>query len=165
MYVENFMSADEAGGVPIFARIRLDEYLETGMGAGIKDGMEGENQATPLIAGADINDVATWTTHLPEEGDPAGTTSAFREYYTWEMGGKTVYMPTFLKNRDSLKADINGTLAGPDGDPATDGDRFGDYTEYQVGDTKTADAEYDADDNDIDEGDAGVENVNYTLKN
>ncbi len=165
VYVENFMSADEAGGVPIFARIRLDEYLETGMGAGIKDGMEGENQATPLIAGADINDVATWTTHLPEEGDPAGTTSAFREYYTWEMGGKTVYMPTFLKNRDSLKADINGTLAGPDGDPATDGDRFGDYTEYQVGDTKTADAEYDADDNDIDEGDAGVENVNYTLKN
>ena len=50
VYVENFMSADEAGGVPIFARIRLDEYLETGMGAGIKDGMEGENQATPLFS-------------------------------------------------------------------------------------------------------------------
>lgn len=29
------------------------------------------------------------------------------------MGGQTVYMPTFLKNRDSLKADINGTYAGP----------------------------------------------------
>ena len=44
VYVENFMSADEAGGVPIFARIRLDEYLETGMGAGIKDGMEGRTR-------------------------------------------------------------------------------------------------------------------------
>ncbi|MBC8545221.1 hypothetical protein, partial [Bianquea renquensis] len=41
VYVENFMSADEAGGVPIYARVRLDEYLETGRGAGIKDGMEG----------------------------------------------------------------------------------------------------------------------------
>ncbi|MBC8545290.1 hypothetical protein, partial [Bianquea renquensis] len=41
VYVENFMSADEAGGVPIYARVRLDEYLEIGWGAGIKDGMEG----------------------------------------------------------------------------------------------------------------------------
>ncbi|MBC8544594.1 DUF6273 domain-containing protein [Bianquea renquensis] len=164
VYVENFMGEGEAGGVPIYARVRLDEYLETGLGAGIKDGMDGENLATPLVAGTDINDVTTWTTHLPEEGDPAGTNSAFREYYTWEMGGKTVYMPTFLKNRDSLKADINGTYAGPDGDPATDEDRYGDYETYTVGQTKTADAEYDADDNDIDEGDAGVEDVNYTLQ-
>ena len=164
VYVENFMGEGEAGGVPIYARVRLDEYLETGLGAGIKDGMDGDNQATPLVAGTDINDVTTWTTHLPEEGDPAGTNSAFREYYTWEMGGQTVYMPTFLKNRDSLKADINGTYAGPDGDPATDEDQYGDYETYTVGQTKTADAEYDADDNDIDEGDAGVEDVNYTLQ-
>ena len=165
VYVENFMSADEAGGVPIYARVRLDEYLETGRGAGIKDGMEGENQATPLVAGTDINDVTTWTTHLPEENDPAGSNSVFREYYTWEMGGQTTYMPTFLKNRDSLKADINGTLAGPDGDPATDEDRYGDYVTYTAGQSKTADAEYDADDNDIDEGDAGVLDVNYSLNN
>ncbi|MBC8545289.1 hypothetical protein, partial [Bianquea renquensis] len=159
------MSADEAGGVPIYARVRLDEYLEIGWGAGIKDGMEGENQATPLVAGTDINDVTTWTTHLPEENDPAGSNSVFREYYTWEMGGQTTYMPTFLKNRDSLKADINGTLAGPDGDPATDEDRYGDYVTYTAGQSKTADAEYDADDNDIDEGDAGVLDVNYSLNN
>ena len=165
VYVENFMSADEAGGVPIYARVRLDEYLEIGWGAGIKDGMEGENQATPLVAGTDINDVTTWTTHLPEENDPAGSNSVFREYYTWEMGGQTTYMPTFLKNRDSLKADINGTLAGPDGDPATDEDRYGDYVTYTAGQSKTADAEYDADDNDIDEGDAGVLDVNYSLNN
>ena len=31
VYVENFMSADEAGGVPIYARVRLDEYLEIGL--------------------------------------------------------------------------------------------------------------------------------------
>ena len=165
VHVENFMSADEAGGVPIYARVRLDEYLEIGWGAGIKDGMEGENQATPLVAGTDINDVTTWTTHLPEENDPAGSNSVFREYYTWEMGGQTTYMPTFLKNRDSLKADINGTLAGPDGDPATDEDRYGDYVTYTAGQSKTADAEYDADDNDIDEGDAGVLDVNYSLNN
>ena len=49
-------------------------------------------------------------------------------------------MPTFDKNKDSLAADINGTFAGPDGDPDTDNDRYDDYVEYALDDQKTADA-------------------------
>ncbi|MFQ9798477.1 MAG: hypothetical protein ACLR23_05585 [Clostridia bacterium] len=74
-------------------------------------------------------------------------------------------MPTCNRNKDSLKADINGTFAGPDGDPATKEDRYGDYVTYTAGQQITADATYDADDNDTDEGDTGVLDVNYTLKN
>ena len=36
VYVENFVSADDPAGVPIYARIRLDEYMEIGTGAGLK---------------------------------------------------------------------------------------------------------------------------------
>ena len=78
------------------------------------------------------------------------------------MGGETVFMPTFDKNKDSLAADINGTFAGPDGDPDTDNDRYDDYVEYALDDQKTADAVYDADDDEDDEGDAAVEGVDVT---
>ena len=62
VYVENFSSYDD-GGVPIFARVRLDEYMEIGRGAGLKAGGTGTNEATPVVAGTDINDVSTWTPH------------------------------------------------------------------------------------------------------
>ena len=167
VYVENFVSADDPAGVPIYARIRLDEYMEIGTGAGLKLGDAGYDtkKAQPLETGANVNDVSTWKTHLPEEGNPAGSSSAFRKYFTWEMGGKTVYMPTFNKNKDSLKADINGTLAGPDGDPSTQEDRYKDYVEYIAGQNKQGNAYYDTDENDVDEGENGLENVNYTVQN
>ena len=71
-------------------------------------------------------------------------------------------MPTFNKNKDSLKADINGTFAGPDNDPETDDDRYADYHAYAAGDTKEADAVYDNDANDIDEGDDATDPENIT---
>ena len=164
VYVENFSSYDD-GGVPIFARVRLDEYMEIGRGAGLKAGGTGTNEATPVVAGTDINDVSTWTPHVPGTSITEGAEGDFHSYWNWTVGGETVFMPTFNRNKDSLKADINGTFAGPDGDPATKEDRYGDYVTYTAGQQITADATYDADDNDTDEGDTGVLDVNYTLKN
>ena len=149
VYVENFSESDF-----IFARIQLREYMETGKDAGT-DRDNPDREATPFFAGADVNDTSTWTVHTP-----GGAHSSFHnEYWKWNLGGETVYMPTFNKNKDSLAADINGTFAGPDGDPDTDNDRYDDYVEYALDDQKTADAVYDADDDEIDEGDAAVEGV------
>ncbi|HJD24576.1 MAG TPA: hypothetical protein H9694_10620 [Firmicutes bacterium] len=157
VYVENFTSGE--GATTIYARVRLDEYMEIGQGAGAAEG----NEAVSVIGGAELDDKSTWTTRLPsgstlvdEEGDA---------YWTWEMGGQGVYMPTFNKNKDSLQADINGTY---DGLSDSDNIHYDDYVEYEVGNTKTDNAYYDADTNDADEGQGtgggagGAENVNYT---
>ena len=153
IYVENF------GDIPIFARIQLREYMETGKDAGInKD--DPNRDATPVLAGTDINDISTWTVHTP--GDPHA--SFHNEYWKWTLGGETVFMPTFNKNKDSLAADINGTFAGPDGDPATDNDRYGDYVNYTLGEQKTGSAVYDADADEEDEGEAAVEGVDIETR-
>lgn len=102
VYVENFTSAAD-DGVNIYARIRLDEYLEWGDNAG-----SGSTDTTSLISGATFANKSSWTTYIP------GQRSEFRNYWTldWADGGSAVYMPTFNKNKDSLLADINGTFEG-----------------------------------------------------
>lgn len=137
VYVENF------GEENIFARIRLDEYLELGEGAGLKAGA-GDNKATPLVPGTDINDVTTWITHKPGATAVEDCDTDFHDYFQWTMGGKTVYMPTFDKNKDSLDADINGTLGG-----TGSGTPYDDYIEYEAGNKEWGDAVYDADDNTV----------------
>ena len=156
VYVENFMSAAE-GGVAIFARVRLDEYMEIGVGAGLKTGDADydSKEAVSLVAGADINDVSTWKTHIPDD-----ETDVFHDdYWSWTLGGQTTYMPTFNKNKDSLAADINGTYDGTD---AADDIHYDDYVPYANGEQKTANTVYDADENEIDEGDGAVEGANIT---
>ena len=136
VYVENFTKPDE-DGTTIYARVRLDEYMEIGQGAGTT----GEtNKAESLVVDADREDVSTWTTRLPGENE------TFGQYWDWAMGGQGVYMPTFNMNKDSLKADVNGTYDATDGT-----NHYIDYVEYAVGDTETGDEIYDADTNDIDE--------------
>ena len=135
VYVENFTD-EETGGLDLFIRVRLDEYLEIGEDAGKNIG-DPQREAEALVAGTDIGDEATWVTHIPgNASDP------FHTYWRWNLGGSTVYMPTFNKDQDSLEADINGTFEGPDGDPTTDADRYGDYHEYQIGETETDTAVY-----------------------
>ena len=135
VYVENFTDPEE-GGLDLFIRVRLDEYLEIGEDAG-KNLDDPQRKAEPLVEGTDIGDETTWVTHIPNNAaDP------FHTYWRWNFGGSTVFMPTFNKDRDSLDADINGTFEGPDGDPATDADRYDDYHEYQLGETKTDTAVY-----------------------
>lgn len=104
VYVENFTSAAN-DGVNIYARIRLDEYLEWGAGAGTTDA---NKNTTSLISGATLDNRSSWTTYIP------GQKNVFRDYWEldWANGGSTVYMPTFNRNKDSLLADINGTFEG-----------------------------------------------------
>lgn len=141
VFVENFTDPDE-NGVDIFARIRLDEYMEIGPGAGTTD--PDKNVTVIGKEDADISDPETWITHLPGHlpgGEPGNTHTPMHEYWEWEMGGKTVYMPTFNMDQDSLEADINGTFEGPDGTdgttPGDTADRYGDYVEYEIGNTKS----------------------------
>lgn len=150
VYVENF------GEEAIFARIRMDEYMELGDGAGTKDSVIGNSTAKPLIAAKqtgtgsvslDIDDVNTWLTHKPGTDSIEDCNAAepgFHDYFKWTMGGKTWYMPTFDKNKDSLDADVNGTLAG-----GGTGIPYGDYIEYKENDKEWGSAIYDADDNTV----------------
>ncbi len=157
VYVENFTAPGE--GTPIFARVRLDEYMEIGAGAGLKTGDNGfaEKKAQSLEVSAKIDDVSTWKTHIPNAVD-----SQFATYWNWTTGGSTTFMPTFNKNKDSLAADINGTYEGT---TPSDDTHYDDYKAWQLGEQKTADAIYDADTNDIDEGDGAIESTNITKKN
>ena len=99
IYVENFSETES-----IFARIRLDEYMEIGPDAG-KNKEASDRVVNSVIDGADINDKTTWTTHIPAQTD----CNSIHKYWLWEMGGDTVFMPTFNKNKDSLTPDLNGT--------------------------------------------------------
>lgn len=147
VYVENFTSL-ASNGVQIYARVRLDEYMELGDGAGQlnDDGtLAASNKATSVVNGAKLEDKSTWTTYI--YGDDS---SVFRTYWNLDNdGGKTIYMPTFNKNKDSLIADINGTFKAG----------FADYTDYAGVTEKTDDdvaevdgtAVYDADSNTTDE--------------
>lgn len=113
VYVENFTERAN-NGVQVFARVRLDQYMELGQGAGLlnEDGSKATaNKATPLITGTSLTDKNTWKPYVMYPENAEGQTNPLDEYWTWEFGGKTVYMPTFNKNKDSLEADINGTSA------------------------------------------------------
>ena len=150
IYVENF--TDPENGQEVYARIRLREYMELGAEAGDPDA-EGY-AAEPLVAGTKIDDPSTWPVYTLGTAEDR----AFAEYWTWDNdGGSTVYMPTFNVNKDSIEADINGTLEG-----TTVGDDvyYDDYVAYAVGDKVTGDEIYDADKNDIDEGESAVEGTN-----
>ena len=163
VYVENF--TDVADGTPIFARVRLDEYMELGLEAGKDRNLaeDAELTATGLTVvgeGAKINDKTTWTTRTPGSGlaDEAGNV-----YWAWDMdGGKTVYMPTFNKNKDSLKSDVNGTY---DGTAPNDKDtHYDDYKTYTVGDSFSDQAVYDDDSNDIEDNGTRTNNETHSAK-
>jgi len=154
VYAENFTDADH--GAPVLVRIRLEEYMEMGEDAGVKRTTtdsggnvitDPSRKATPLIPGADINDTDTWYIHKP---DSDTVKDPFHEYWKWDQDGSTLYMPTFNKNKDSLSVDVNGTYVGPD-KIFNEDDPYDDYHKYTPGETKTADAYYDADGDDVDE--------------
>lgn len=117
VYVENFTSL-ASNGVQIFARVRLDEYMELGDNAGALD-TEGKkaanNSAVSIVSDAKLDDKTTWTTHIPGNLD-----DPFHKYWDWTIGGQTKYLPTFNKDNTSLEADINGTFR----------ENFKDYVDY-----------------------------------
>ncbi len=166
VYVENFTDPLN-GGQPIYARVRLDEYMEVGQdagGYGADVDKDGTVEAVPVVAGTDINDVDTWTTHIPTESCTvcqAGETCKIHDHWTWDMGGQTTYMPTFNKDKDSLKAEINGTYEG-----TTKGDTvyYDDYIAYTEGQTLDGSASYDDDTNTVDDGNVWTQGETHTAK-
>ena len=156
VYVENFTTMLE-DGVQIFARVRLDEYMEIGAGAGTSNADKTAKSIDPTNPNATFENMDEWRTRLPSDTD-----NPFQKYWTWDMAGDeatgnptdgVTYMPTFNKNKDSLEADVNGTFGGGDKDNATPEDAFGDYVDYDVADNhrKTDNAVYDNDSNEDDE--------------
>lgn len=144
VYVENFT----VNGTPIYARVRLDEYMETGTKAGQPDG-DGKTAQTAVKKG-ELGNKKTWRTRTPNTQD------TITEAWEWETGGETWYMPTFNRNKDSLAADVNGTYEGKS-DAKTP---YDDCVTYKEGDTVTGTAIYDMDTNDEDEGENAQEGVN-----
>ena len=178
IYVENF--TDE-GGEDIYARIRLEEYMELVMNYGVEDVEVVKNVAgvkTPKPGSTYDADDATrrnefdYTYELHLFGDDVE--NATDDYWTWILGAEErnptrgSYMPTFNKNKDSLAADQNGSYTMAIGgitdrdsnynmDETTGGfayyfDKAEDVTTYGYGThTKTAYAIYDNDGNQVDE--------------
>ena len=144
VYVENY------GDQNIYARVRLDEYMEVGDGAGkytitetngtTTKTKDAENKAVSLVEDATYEDETTWTTHIPGEsalGDGAeqgfaDSDETFHKYWKWTFGGSTTYMPTFNKDNTSLAADINGTY---EGNADTTG-HYDDYVDYNTDEYK-----------------------------
>lgn len=154
VYVENF--ADE----PIYARVRLGEYMEIVVNKGMGDNLE---KTVEVIGSRNFDadgNVESYNYDVFKNYERDGEfnagvdkTDPDKSWWTWTTGGSTVYMPTFNLNKDSLEADVNGTLQGPDGvvTDAEDDDRYSDYVTYEDGETEEGLEIYDADSNNIDE--------------
>ena len=101
VYIENW------GDSPLFVRIKLSEYMETGEGAGIKGDPE-RNKAVSIIEGALIENYSTWRPHAASGNDPAKPSNdVFHEYWKWTMGGQKYYFPA--------SEDVRGQPVGPGG--------------------------------------------------
>ena len=152
VYVENFADED------IFARIKLEEHFEIQISDGATEVVtfqrdEEGNKTATVSPFNEEGEEPTYVTHLyqgPNDTEP---------YWVWNWGGKTQYLPTFNMNKDSLTADINGTLQGLDGyypwDELDDDEKYSDYVDYindyKVDDEVLGDERYDNDSNDIEE--------------
>ena len=117
VYIENWGNED------LYVRIRMDEYMEIGSGAGLKaisaDSGTGEivhnpnNLAAPLINGANIDEPKTWETHIPYES-ANNDSSDFHNYWDWLMGGQKYYYPA----PESSRVDKNYVASGSTDDIA-----------------------------------------------
>lgn len=117
VYVENFSS--EATGAPIYVRVRFQEYMEIGSGAGLTTA---DNKASAIKnskAGAQLGNSATWGIHEYNDKD------THHNYWTWKYGGQKYYIPTKNTDATSLDADHNGTYEGA---AAGDTTYYDDYT-------------------------------------
>ena len=161
VYVENF--GDELTGVPIYARVRLDQYLELGPDAGVNVDTEDERNIEVAIGGTSW-DVSTWETWKPGDTDVTDGSVSADKYFDWKLGNADedtlpYYLPTFNMNKDSLAADINGTWQG-----TVDGDKvyYDDYIAYTDGQTVEGTEVYDWDTDTNEETDSTYDNNGVT---
>jgi hypothetical protein len=153
IYVENF------GEQNIYARVKLTEYMEIGKNANkdreTESGGGTRTDVTPVVTGSKLTDKSTWTTYFKDE--EKANRALLDAYFTLDTsGGKTVYMPTFNKNKDSLFSDVNGRYENEIGGSFSytdylDGSHYTDHTDYTVGQTAQGFEIIDADDNTTDE--------------
>ena len=94
VYIENW------GTRPIYARIRLLEYMEIGK--------------KPFVSGSDINNPDTWAVHIPKDDDApeiCGTSDLnglnLHEYWEWGMGGQKYYYPARDDKRGIKENDLD----------------------------------------------------------
>ena len=102
---------------------------------------------------------------------PAGVDANSQGYawWEWQLGGETVYMPTYNMNKDSLMADVNGKFNGavgsitdkdpadPDGQYTPDEQTEFPYVEYAENEKRYFNEVYDGDPNNIDEIQAQID--------
>lgn len=146
VYIENY--AATSGGLEVYARIRLTEYLELGEEAGSEtiDRTDAESGITVLrgdkqnqVDVPEFDDETTWDTFIyGTDVDP--DTENIRTYSKLMFGGETIYMPTFNKDLNCIDADINGTYA--EEYELGDREHYDDYVSYFLGEPKTEDAKY-----------------------
>ena len=168
IYVENF------GEEPIFARVRLEEYLALVINQGKSYAKTETKLGTMTTSGEGESTTYTYTGDIyvfdEENLNEDGSFTAGNEWWKWQVGSEsseeTYYMPTFNKNKDSLAADVNGWYKNGIGvfgtattktidsvvtsRDAADGQYEG-YAAYTADSTKTANAIYDIDRNSADE--------------
>jgi hypothetical protein len=90
------------GTSTVYVRLRLDEHMEIGPGAGSKGS---GSQAIPLVPGSDIDDRKTWTPHILYDLSLPSTPSEFRHYWQWTMGGQKYYFPASASLRNEVYVD------------------------------------------------------------
>ena len=137
VYVENFNTGIDA--VSIYARVRLDEYMEIGQDAGKDPAALTDRKLADPVKGVGQfgkDKLYTWQPYKPGIDSLRNDANVSNEYWTLHFGNvmkDKYYMPTFNKNKDSLEADINGTYEG-----SVDGDdiRYDDYIEYGITSTE-----------------------------
>jgi hypothetical protein len=107
VYVENWGETD------IFVRVRLDEYMEIGEGAGLYIGSNRTTQerdpanfATSLIDDATIYTRSSWEPHVPYNGDVTDCNTPFHDYWRWTMGGQKWYMPSPSHSYGYIASDV-----------------------------------------------------------
>ena len=177
VYVENFTDP-ENGGQDIFARVRLEEYLEVVLNYGTPGQTEkqllGSKYYAPVLDedgeqvvdedGNLVYETAYTYEYVPfteysnsgeaDAGVEVGADGSETSYWKWKLGGSTVYMPTFNMNKDSLAADVNGEYkygVGVITDKNIEGGQYSPMVTYTEGNPKTANEIWDTDSNDIDE--------------
>lgn len=177
-------------GNEIYVRVRMEEYLELGADAGLKvdpdtgtviqdrTGLDIDivGVGSELGVDADIHNTDTWDiVHMNNDG--VYGIGLARSYVGLVLGdgktqrtdGSAIYMPTFNLNDDSVKGDVNGTLAGFDGDERDLEGAYDDYVRYTLDSSqdngsnviyaRTGDQVYDVDDNDTEENSPGPGNI------
>lgn len=177
IYVENFTDP-EKGGNDIYARVRLEEYMEIvmnyGTGAETVNVVAGSKTAKADSGKSDTDSTSQnnfdyeYDIHHFGKNEDETNKNKTDAWWTWTTGSKdsetVYYLPTFNKNKDSLLADLNGVFdATVGGFSGSVGTAKYDYEAVTSDSTKTKYAVYDGDTNTTDE--VGRDDLNDLIEN